>query len=182
MYLHIQYLHMQIHIDESDEIDRVRRQWRSECAGLDTTPMETIGRILRVQFLAGLKMRRVFQRHGIDSGGFDVLATLRRSGAPHRLTPTHLYKGLVLTSGAMTHRLDALEKAGLVERQPDPEDRRGSLICLTRNGRTLVDRAMKAHLEVEATIAVQLSEAEQKTLAKLLKKLLLIMENEHESK
>jgi len=92
--------------------------------------MQTIGRILRIQFLASARMRRVLQEYGLDSGGFDVLATLRRSGAPFRLTPTALYKELVLTSGAMTHRLDVLERAELVERQPDETDRRGTLIQL----------------------------------------------------
>lgn len=111
-----------------------------------------------------------------------MLATLRRSGAPHQMTPTRLYKELVLTSGAMTHRLDALERAQLVERQPDPEDRRGTLIRLTKKGRAVVDRAMDAHLAGEAAIAAHLSKAEQKVLSKLLKKLLVGMENEDERK
>jgi DNA-binding MarR family transcriptional regulator len=173
---------MQVHARSADEIDRIRAQWRSERADLDTSPMETIGRILRIEFLAAVKIRRVLQDHGIDRGGCDVLATLRRSGTPHQMTPTRLYKELVLTSGAMTHRLDALEHAQLVERQPDPEDRRGTLIGLTKKGRAVVDRAMDAHLAGEAAIAAHLSKAEQKVLSKLLKKLLVGMENEDERK
>jgi DNA-binding MarR family transcriptional regulator len=163
-----------------DEIDRIRGQWRAELPDLDTAPMETVGRILRVHFLAGNKMRRLFQRSGLDWGGLDVLATLRRSGPPYRLTPTHLYRALALTSGAMTHRIDALERAGFVERKPDPEDRRGSRIGLTAKGRALVDRVMDEHMKGEAQIAAALSHVEQKTLAKLLKKLLLPMEIENE--
>ena len=142
--------------------------------------MEIIGRILRIQFIAGVRIRRVLQRHGIDWGGFDVLATLRRSGSPYRMTPTGLYRDLVLTSGAMTNRLDVLERAGLVERQPDPNDRRGTLIQLTQKGKVVVDRAMEAHLQGEAEMAAHLSKEEQKCLADLLKKLLIEMESGHE--
>ena len=173
---------MQIESDHADEIDRVRAQWRAERPELDTSPLETLGRILRIEFLAAVKIRRVLQDHGIDRGGCDVLATLRRSGAPHQLTPTRLYKELVLTSGAMTHRLDALERAQMVERLPDPEDRRGTLIGLTKKGRAVIDRAMDAHLAGEAAMAAHLSNSEQKALAKLLKKLLVGMESEDEPK
>jgi len=142
--------------------------------------METIGRILRIQFLAGARIRRQLQRHGIDAGGFDVLATLRRAGSPHRMTPTGLYKELVLTSGAMTNRIDVLEQAGLVLRHPDPADRRGTLIELTREGMALVDRAMKEHMEGEAAMAAHLTKEEQRDLAGLLQKLLIGMEGDHE--
>jgi DNA-binding MarR family transcriptional regulator len=164
----------------ADSIDRVRAQWKLERPDLDTRPMETVGRVLRIQFLAGARMRRVFQQHGIDWGGFDVLATLRRSGAPYRMTPTGLYRDLVLTSGAMTNRLDVLEQAGLVERQPDPNDRRGTLIELSEKGRVLVDRTMEAHLEGEAEMVAHLSKEERKSLADLLKKMLIGMEDESE--
>jgi DNA-binding MarR family transcriptional regulator len=170
---------MQIN-DPLDEIDRARDQWRAQRPELDTAPMETVGRILRVNFLAGIKMRSLFQRNGLDWGGVDVLATLRRSGPPYRLTPTYLYRELVLTSGAMTHRIDALERATFVERRPDPEDRRGSLIGLTLKGRTLIDRVMDEHMKGEAQVAASLTRAEQKTLAKLLKKLLLPLESRNE--
>jgi DNA-binding MarR family transcriptional regulator len=142
--------------------------------------METIGRILRIQFLAGARIRRLLLRHGIDAGGFDVLATLRRSGGPHRMTPTGLYRELILTSGAMTHRIDVLEQAGLVARHPDPGDRRGTLIELTETGRVLVDRAMKEHMEGEAAMAAHLTKEEQRELAGLLQKLLTGMEDDHE--
>ena len=142
--------------------------------------MDIIGRILRIEFIAGARIKPVLQRHGLDWGGFDVLATLRRSGAPYRMTPTALYKELVLSSGAMTNRLDVLERAGLVERQPDPNDRRGTLIELTTKGKSVLDRAIEAHLQGEAQMLVHLSSDEQKCLAGLLKKLLLEMESESE--
>ena len=171
---------MEIHAREADSIARVRAQWKLERPDLDTRPLETIGRILRIQFLAGARIRRLLQRHGIDAGGFDVLATLRRSGAPYRMTPTGLYRELVLTSGAMTNRIDGLEQARLVRRHPDPGDRRGTLIELTDEGRVLVEQAMKAHMEGEAAMAAHLTTEEQRELASLLRKLLTGMEVDHE--
>jgi DNA-binding MarR family transcriptional regulator len=171
---------MEISIRNVDSIDRIRAQWKLERPNLDTRSMETIGRILRIQFLAGARMRRIFQQHGLDWGGFDVLATLRRSGVPYRLTPTGLYRELVLTSGAMTNRLDVLERAGLVERQPDPDDRRGTLIQLTEKGKAILDKAMEAHLQGEADMTAHLSKVEQKSLAELLKKLVIELENANE--
>lgn len=162
-----------------DSIARVRAQWKLERPDLDTRPMETLGRILRIQFLAGARIRRLLRRHGIDWGGFDVLATLRRSGPPHRMTPTGLYTDLVLTSGAMTNRIDGLEQAGLVRRHPDPNDRRGTLIELTSEGRALVDQAMTAHMAGEAEMVAHLSKEEQRALADLLQKLLTGMEEEN---
>jgi DNA-binding MarR family transcriptional regulator len=171
---------MKIISRSADSIDGIRAQWKLARPDLDTRPMDTVGRILRIEFLAGARMRRVFQRYGIDRGGFDVLATLRRSGTPYRMTPTGLSRDLVLTSGAMTNRLDVLERGGLVERHADPNDRRGTLIELTDKGKAVVDRALEAHLEGEAEMVAHLSKEEQKSLAELLKKLLTGMEDESE--
>jgi DNA-binding MarR family transcriptional regulator len=140
--------------------------------------MEIIGRILRVEHLADARIRRTLRREGLDRGGFDVLATLRRSGPPYRLTPTRLYQELVLTSGAITHRVDALEGAGLVERISGTQDRRSSLVGLTAQGRKVANRAMAAHMECEAGMVAPLAEADRKMLARLLKKLLHGMEEE----
>lgn len=169
---------MKIQARSFDSIARIRTQWKRERPDLDTFPMETIGRILRIQFLVGARMRRLFQRHGIDSGGFDVLATLRRNGTPYRLSPTDLYEELVLTSGAMTNRIDGLERQGLVTRHPDPSDRRGRLIELTDEGKVLVDRVMTAHMEGEAELLAHLARGDQRRLAHLLQKLLTGLEEE----
>jgi DNA-binding MarR family transcriptional regulator len=101
-----------------------------------------------------------------------VLATLRRSGPPYRLTPTRLYQELVLTSGAITHRVDALARAGLVERVSGGRDRRSTLVGLTDEGRAVADRAMAANLACEAAMIAALADADRETLAALLKKLL----------
>lgn len=138
--------------------------------------MDVIGRVLRVEHLAGQRIRQHLRREGLDQGGFDVLATLRRSGPPHRLTPTALYRELVLTSGAITHRVDALARAGLVQRTAAQQDRRSNEIALTAKGKTVIDRAMAAHLECEAAMLESLSARDRKTLADSLRKLLAAME------
>jgi DNA-binding MarR family transcriptional regulator len=164
-----------------DRIDRVRAQWAEERPELDTSPMEIVGRILRAEHLADAEMRRTFQQHGLDRGGFDVLATLRRSGLPYRLTPTRLAEELVLTSGAMTHRVDTLVRAGFVERVPDERDRRSTLVGLTAKGRSVVDRAMDAHMDGEARMIAHLPPAERLALIASLKRLLQGMEGRHGS-
>ncbi len=177
IYLHTQILSMKI--NAPDTIDLVRKQWRQELPELDTTPMETIGRILRAQYLLSTAMRRTFRTFDLDPRAFDVLATLRRSGPPYRLTPTQLYRELVLTSGGITHRMDALERAGLIERKPDPQDRRSMLAGLTDQGCLVAEQALKAHLELEAGFVSHLSKVEQAQLALLMKKLLSGMEVPH---
>jgi DNA-binding MarR family transcriptional regulator len=161
-----------------DRVGLARAEWAREEPGLDTAPMEIIGRILRVAHLADARIRRVLRREGLDRGGLDVLATLRRAGPPYRLTPTRLHQELVLTSGAMTHRVDALARDGLVERIPVPGDRRSSLVGLTDRGRAVAGQAMVAHMACEAAMAASLPEADRPVLAELLKKLLARMEEE----
>jgi DNA-binding MarR family transcriptional regulator len=160
----------------ADKIARVISQWASECPDLDTSPMEIIGRVLRIEHLANTEMRRTLRRFGLDLGGFDVLATLRRSGAPYQLTPTQLHEDLVLTSGAVTHRVDALERAELVVRVPDPKDRRSVLVGLTVKGRSIIDDAIRTYLEGEASMISHLKPGERSALAPLLEKLLGGME------
>jgi DNA-binding MarR family transcriptional regulator len=162
-----------------DRVARVRAEWARERPDLDTSPLEIIGRILRAERLASGPIKRVLARYGLDRGGFDVLATLRRTGPPYRLTPTRLFQELVLTSGAMTHRVDALERAGLVERTGDPRDRRSLLVGLTAPGVAVIDQAMTAHLACEQALLASLPDAERQTLAALLATLLAAMEADH---
>lgn len=162
--------------ESADVIDRISARWGEEMPELDTSPLQTVGRVLRLQFLAEPRIRRNLRRFDLDLRGFDVLATLRRSGAPFTMTPTGLYRDLALTSGAMTHLMDVLERSGFIERAADPADRRGTLAVLTRRGREVAEEAMKAHMGQEAQIAAHLSRAERAQLAQLLKKILLAIE------
>ena len=114
----------------------------------------------------------VFAKAGLQSGEFDVLATLRRSGAPYQLSSTRLCEATMISSGGMTDRLDRLERAGLVVRRPDPRDRRGKLIVLTDSGKRLIDKAIGRHVANEERLLLSLTVAEQETLSALLKKLI----------
>ncbi len=122
--------------------------------------------------IARERLNPLFARFGLQSGEFDVLATLRRSGPPFALTPTALYEATMVTSGAMTNRLDRLEKAGLIARGPHPEDRRGVIVQLTKKGRTLIDEAVTAHVENEHQVLSGLTREERDRLAALLEKLI----------
>jgi DNA-binding MarR family transcriptional regulator len=135
--------------------------------------MGVIGRLNEASSLiARDRLAPVFARFGLQSGEFDVLATLRRSGAPYALTPTELYEATMVTSGAMTARLDRLEKAGLTRRAPHPSDRRGVVVELTAKGRELTDEALTAHVANEHEILAGLTHEDREMLAKLLKKLI----------
>ncbi len=140
--------------------------------------MEIIGRILRTEHLADALIRVALRREGLDRGGFDVLATLRRAGPPYQLTPTRLYEELALTSGAVTHRVDALERAGLVERVGGQQDRRSTLVGLTGKGVAVIGRAMDTHMNCERAMIASLPGADRQALAALLTKLLIAMEEE----
>jgi DNA-binding MarR family transcriptional regulator len=148
-------------------------QWRKERPDLDSFPMAVLGRIAEAALIiARDRLDPLFQRFGLQAGAFDVLATLRRSGAPFALTPTALYEATMVSSGGMTNRIDRLEQAGLVERRAHPTDRRGALIALTHKGLTLIDEAVGAHVENERAILASLTGKEQQDLDKLLARLL----------
>ncbi len=141
--------------------------------------MALLGRLGEAaQRVAQDHLKPFFAAHGLQSGDFDVLATLRRSGPPFALTPTALYGATMVTSGAMTGRVDRLERMGWVARSPDPADRRGTLVGLTPEGLALIDRIMPLHVENERRILSGLSQAEQDALSALLGKLIATLPGE----
>ncbi len=156
---------------DTDGVDLIREQWRRERPDLDTAPIGVIGRISRLAREIELRLEPVYADCGLEPGWYDVLATLRRAGPPYRLRPTDFAASLMLTSSGTTKRLDRLEAAGHVTREPDPADRRGVLIALTDRGRALVDQAACRHLANEKHIVGGLTAAEQDELASLLRKL-----------
>ena len=159
-----------------DAVDVITDQWKRERPELDPLPMGVIGRISRIATLLQRELDRVFADYGLSGADFDVLATLRRAGDPYRLTPGELTRSTMVTTGGMTKRLDRLETAGLIRREPDPRDRRGKLIALTDRGRLLVDRAMEAHLENERRLLAALPARKRDELAALLRELLVTLE------
>ena len=158
---------------DSDGVDLILKQWRRERPDLDASPIGVIGRISRLARELEQRLEPVYAEQGLEPGWYDVLATLRRSGAPYRLRPSEFTGALMLTSSGTTKRLDRLEQAGLITRTPDPHDRRGTLITLTDAGRELVDKATAAHLANEHRLLAALTGAERDRLADLLRKLLL---------
>ncbi len=161
-----------------DRVDRLRDEWARERPDIDTSPVAVVARIGRVARYLDSGMDDYFAQHGISRPSWDILATLRRSGPPYRLSPTELYRAVMRTSGAMTRRIDTLERAGWVARTPDPADRRGIVVTLTAEGLALVDDVAAGHVENERKLLASLTEAEQRTLADLLKKLLIAFEND----
>lgn len=160
---------------DTDGVDAILEQWRRERPDLDPSPIGVIGRISRLSREIERRLEPVYAAGGLEPGWYDVLATLRRAGPPYRLRPTDFAAALMLTSSGTTKRLDRLEAAGYVTREPDPGDRRGVLITLTSQGRTLVDSAAAKHLANERRILSGLSAAEQRQLASLLRKLSLTL-------
>ncbi|MFE1343253.1 MarR family winged helix-turn-helix transcriptional regulator [Streptomyces sp. NPDC058757] len=156
-----------------DPVDAIIDQWAVVRPDLETLPMEVFGRIYRLAAAMRGKVDKAYAPHGLALGEFDVLGTLRRSGAPYTLSPRELTATLMITTGGMTGRLDKLEKAGLLTRSPDPNDRRGLRVTLTERGRELVDQAVGAGLERQReALESALTEEEAKQLAGLLRKLL----------
>lgn len=148
-------------------------QWAKEMPAIKTGPMVLLGRLNETALVIGRdRLGPVFASFGLQPGEFDVLATLRRSGVPYALTPTELYEVAMISSGSMTNRLDRLEKAGLIERRPNPSDKRGTLVALTENGLALIEKAVVAHVANQHLIVEGLSKDEQETLSTLLEKLL----------
>ncbi|WP_336058134.1 MarR family winged helix-turn-helix transcriptional regulator [Nitratireductor sp. CH_MIT9313-5] len=147
-------------------------QWRKEKPDLDLLPMEVIGLLSEASSMVTRNgLAPFFKRCCLQPGEFDVLATLRRAGKPHALTPTELYEATMVTSGAMTNRIDRLEQAGLVARKANPQDRRGVVVELTQKGFELIDKAIVDHVENERRLLSGLTETEQRQLAGLLCKL-----------
>jgi DNA-binding MarR family transcriptional regulator len=160
-------------VDERDGVDLIIEQWRRERPELDHAPIGIVGRISRLARELEARLEPVYRDHGLEPGWHDILATLRRHGPPFQLRPTDLTNASMLTSSGTTKRLDKLEQAGLIERSPDPGDRRGTLITLTDAGRELIDRLTPEHLDNERAIISALSEAEQRRLVELLRTLQL---------
>ncbi|MDE2429325.1 MAG: MarR family transcriptional regulator [Burkholderiales bacterium] len=161
---------------QPDAVDAILAQWNRERPDLDVTPMGTIGRIRRCSALLQRELDRVFADYGMSSWEFDVLATMRRSGAPHRLTPTALFSTLMITSGTMTHRLKSLESRGWVQRVPHDNDARSMLVELTQEGLDLINRAVEAHVDNEHRVMAALSAAEMTQLDAGLSRLLNSLE------
>lgn len=160
----------------ADGVDAIVAQWARERPDLDTSAMEIFGRVYRIARISGEAMSRCYAGYGLSRADFDVLATLRRSGAPYRLSPSQLTATMMVTSGGMTGRLDRLERAGHVTRDPDPADRRGLLVTLTDSAREVIDEAVAAGLAVQHELLGELPGATRRRTNAALRELLASVE------
>ncbi len=158
----------------ADYVSGLIADWARERPELDTAPMEVVSRLLRAGQLLQARLDAVVAAHGLShKGDLDVLTALRRIGPPYQQTPSRLARGVQLTTGGMTNRLDRLERAGLVERRPDPADRRGILVRLTAQGQQVMDAALEAALAEQQRLLTAMPGADRAALAGILEQLLV---------
>lgn len=151
-------------------MDAILEQWARERPDLDASPIGLIGRLHRLSDVLNVELRRVFAEAGLGDGDFDVLVTLRRHGAPYELTPGELCDSTMVTSSAVTKRIDRLERAGLVTRTVSPDDARSRRIRLTGQGLELIDRLMGEHVANEQRLVSGLSDRDRAQLAAILRR------------
>ncbi len=158
-------------------VNTVLEQWRRERPDLEVGPMGLTGRLKRIGRHLEREMEKSFAAHDLNLASFDVLATLRRSGAPYRLSPGDLMANTMVTSGTMTHRVDQLVRAEHVERIRNPKDGRSVLIALTDRGLKVIDVAVTDHVANLARLTSGLTESEAKRLDRLLDRYLAALES-----
>lgn len=160
-----------------DGVDQIISQWRRERPDLNVEPMALIGRLMRLSKHLSTGMGATFAAHGLNSSSFDVLATLRRAGAPHQLSPGALMDAMMITSGTVTNRIDQLARRGLVERTVNNEDRRGFQIRLTEQGFKLIEQVIYEHVETQRQLVEGLSPDERAQFNELASTLLKVFES-----
>ncbi len=153
----------------TDRVDDVLAGWRRVHPNLDPEALGLVGRVLILAKSLEASVESALQKHDLSLGQFDILATLRRNTELRGLTPTQLLQSVVLSSGGMTSRLDKLEAAGLIEREADPSDRRGTIVVLTGKGKKKIDAATATRFEEARQSAPDLPEAERLQLEELLR-------------
>jgi len=164
--------------EDSDIIDILIAEWKKERPELDVEAMQVVGRILKLSKVLEKRTNKALKESNIYYTDLDVLATIRRSGAPYELSPKQLMKSVLITSGAMTALLDRLTKLELIYRAPDAKDGRIKLAGLTEKGIKIIDEAIVIRFRDAKSVVAVFDKAEHKELAVLLKKLLIFLESE----
>lgn len=160
-----------------DHVDRIQQEWARERPDVDVRPQGVIGRLHRLALALTDEITVVYREHGLGEGEFDVLAALRRAGAPYERAPGELAAHTMVTTGAMTKRVDRLERAGLVTRRPSATDGRGRVVALTDDGLALIDRAFTAHMANERRLLDLLGEQDAAALERVLRRWLAALED-----
>jgi DNA-binding MarR family transcriptional regulator len=160
----------------TDSVDRIIEAWAERDPRVDASPLEVVGRLLVCAFHLERAIAAALQPFGLSFGDFDVLNTLRRRGDDQGAKPGELARSSLITSGAMTSRLDRLERARLIERRPDPTDRRGVLVRLTEQGERLAEESLNAVIAADEDFLEPLSQRQRDSVASALRQLLLRVE------
>jgi len=160
----------------TDWTDRLLSSWSAVEPWFDSEAYDVTTRISRIALHIARHQEEVFARYGLNRGDVGVLSALRFAGPTNQLSPTQLFKGLMISSAGITSRLDRLERRSLVRRERHPSDRRGVLVELTDEGRGVLDQAVKANTEAERDLNAGLSATESRELASLLRKMLAGLE------
>jgi DNA-binding MarR family transcriptional regulator len=163
-------------VASGDWTDKLLNSWAAIQDDFDVAPYQVTARISRISLHIANHQAEVFGRFGLNRGDVGVLSALRIAGPPYQLSPTRLFKGLMLSSAGITNRLDRLEQRGLVRRTRDPNDRRGVLVELMAEGRSILEQAVRANTAAEHELVARLEPVELETLARLLKKVLAGLE------
>ena len=152
-----------------DHVDGIIEEWERERPDLDVSPIGIVGRLHRLAAALTDELVEVYRQHGLGEGEFDVLAALRRAGEPFERAPGDLANHTMVTTGAMTKRVDRLEAAGLVSRRPSALDGRGRVVALTEKGRETIDRAFEAHVANEQRLVGMLDPSDRAALEPILR-------------
>ena len=155
----------------ADVVDRLLARWREARPDLDPSPLGVVGRVIVLAQHLERNVEAALEKHKVSLGQFDILATLRRHGKKGGLSPTQLLESVLLTSGGMTARLDALADAGYIARKPNPDDRRMVVIVLTAKGRRVIDNATRTRFAEANDSLPPLTATEMATLTELLRKM-----------
>lgn len=159
-----------------DLIEQIVQDWQRSNESLDTSGTEIIGRIVRLSSLIGKKVDENLAQYDLVVGEFDVLAALLRADK-HQLTPTQIQAVILISSGGLSNRINRLEKSGYIVRLPDPADRRGVIVELTAEGKTLIEKIVPTHLALEKSLIMALNVQDQAQLQSLLQRLLITIEH-----
>lgn len=164
-----------------DHVARIQQAWARERPDLDVRPQGVIGRLHRLAGHLTEQLQLVYRRYGLGEGDFDVLAALRRAGRPFERAPGELAAYTMVTTGAMTKRIDRLERGGLVARRRSTTDGRGRVVALTDAGRQLIDQAFAEHMGNERRLLDQLSPEDAERLESILTTWLACFETPQEA-
>jgi DNA-binding MarR family transcriptional regulator len=160
-------------MSQRDRVDAVIEALERQLPALDYTAKAVTARLVRLGTLFIEAIERVASAFGLSSNEYVILCVLRASGPPYALPPKSITPLMALSSGGMTNILHALAARGLIERRPDPSDRRGVLIQITPEAIKLINQAIAAHVAEEHRMVASLAPAERRALQKLLRKLLI---------